>query len=208
MEIIVVKTDNLSFSELEKYLPLVPPARREVILKKKNDSDKVLSVISGLLLRSELSGRLNLPPKKISFVRGPHGKPYIKGGDIQFSLSHTGGAVCLAVADTADGEIGVDIERSDRKISERLYERALSDNEKMFAQSSEGFLRIWVKKEAFLKRTGIGVATDLKGADTTILPDTADFRFGDYYIGTSGRNAENAKIVELSADELLARFNK
>lgn len=206
MEIIVIKTDNIDYTAVEPYLSFVTPARRAVVTKKASDSDKVQSLIAGLLLRSELSKRTGTPFKKISFVKGPHGKPYIKGGDVQFSVSHTKGAVCVALADAEDGEIGVDIERCDRRVSDRIKERTLSENEQMFAYNDKGFLRIWVKKEAFLKRTGIGVATDLKGADTTLLPDTIEYLFGDYFVGVSGKGADQAKISELSVNDLLSRF--
>ncbi len=206
MEIIIVKTDNISFADIEEYLSCVSSARRSVVLKKSSDTDRVQSLVAGLLLRSEISKRTGVPTTKISFVKGPHGKPYLNGGEVQFSISHTKGAVCVAVGEAADGEIGVDIERCDRRASDRLKERVLCENERMFAYNDEGFIRIWVKKEAFLKRMGIGVATDLKGADTTILPDTVDVFFDDYFVGISGKNATDTHITSISVEELLSRF--
>lgn len=206
MDIYVVETGALSFEDIEGYLSCVSPARRKAVMKKASDSDKVQSLIGGLLLRSELSKLTGLPLRKISFVRGAHGKPYLYGGDAQFSLSHTKGAVCAAVAPVEAGEIGVDIELRDRKASDRLKERVLSDGESAVVKTDEDFIRVWVRKESFLKRIGIGVSTDLKGADTAFLPDTADFPCGAYRIGASGKGAAAAEIHIISAEELLSRF--
>ncbi len=206
MDIIAIRTEGIAFSEVEGYLRCVSSGRRAAILKKASEIDKVQSLIAGLLLRSEVSRRIGIPEKKLSFVKGALGKPYVRGGGVQFSLSHTRGAVCVAIGEDADGEIGVDIELRTRRASDRLKERVLSDRERAEVYTDEDFIRVWVKKEAFLKRTGIGVATDLKGADTSILPDTKDFCFGEYYIGASGKGAAEANITELSVNELLSRF--
>lgn len=205
MEIIVVETKGLSFAELEKYLRFASPARREVIRKKLSEEDKVLSLLAALLVRSELSKRLGVPAKRLAFERGALGKPYLKGGGTQFSVSHTKGAVCLAMS-YGESDIGVDIELKRRRVSERLKARVLSDGERAEVSSDEDFIRVWVKKEAFLKRTGIGVATDLKGADTSILPDTSVYPFGEYFIGASGRLSASAEIRMLPAEELLRRL--
>lgn len=206
MDIIAIKTDGLSFAEVEGFLPCVSAGRRKAILKKSVETDKVQSLIAGLLLRSEISRCIGIPENKLSFVKGPLGKPYVKGGGVQFSVSHTKGAVCVAIGNDADGEIGVDIECRTRCASDKLKERVLSKGERDIVHTDEDFIRVWVKKEAFLKRTGIGVATDLKGADTSILPDTFEFSCGDYYIGVSGKGAAEANITELSVNELLSRF--
>ena len=87
MDIIVVHTEGAEFSALEKYLSCVSKARKSVVLKKASDEDKVQSLVAALLLRSELSKRLGIPHGKVAFEKGPHGKPYIKGGGAQFSAA-------------------------------------------------------------------------------------------------------------------------
>ncbi|MBE6900886.1 MAG: 4'-phosphopantetheinyl transferase superfamily protein [Ruminococcaceae bacterium] len=206
MDIFVVDISGVEFSSLERYLDCVSAGRRKVVLDKKQEESRIQSLVGGLLLRSEISKRTGAPMKKIVFDKGAHGKPYIKGGGIQFSLSHTKGAVCAAFADD-EGEIGVDIERRDRRASEALKRKTLSENEKALVTSDAAFVRIWVKKEAFLKRTGIGIATKLNGADTTLIPDVAAFECGEYFVGASGKGVEQANIVMLPLSELLARFD-
>lgn len=206
MEIIVVYTAGTEFSRLEKYLGCVSAARKRIVLKKSSDEGRVQSLAAALLVRSELSRRLDTSIKAISFERGAHGKPYIRGGGAQFSVSHTAGAVCAAFSD-GDTEIGVDIERRDRRVSGRLKERTLSRDELAQCAADEDFLRMWVKKEAFLKRSGIGLATVICGVDTTKLKDIEAYDCGEYFIGCAGIAAESAVITVLPLDELLRRFD-
>lgn len=205
MDIIVVYTEGTEFSALERYLSCVSKARKSVVLKKASDEDKAQSLVAALLLRSELSKRLGIPQGKVAFEKGPHGKPYIKGGGAQFSVSHTKGAVCVAISDS-EKEIGVDIERKDRRISEKLKERTLSKNELAKLTSDEDFLRMWVQKEAFLKRTGIGLTTVISGIDTTLIKDIAAFDCGEYLVGAAGTTADEAQVRVVQLEELLAEF--
>ena len=204
MDIFVVETKGADFASLEKYLVCVSPARRKAVLDKAQEENRIQSLVGGLLIRSELSYRTGIPIKKLCFERGAHGKPYLKGADAQFSLSHTKGAVCAAFSD--DGEIGVDIERGDRRASEALMRKVLCENERQAVHSDADFVNVWVKKEAFLKRTGIGLATKLCGADTTLLPDIAAFSCGDFIVGAAGKGALQANVCMLELDDLLARF--
>ena len=105
-------------------------------------------------------------------------------------------------------EIGIDIERKDRKVNPIMYKRVLSDDELKNVHSDEKFIRCWVQKEAFLKRLGIGISRDLRGLDTSVIPDTTAFDEGEYIIGISGKNSLNSAIKNITLDELLARFTK
>ena len=208
MDIILVKTDGLEFGQLEKYLSCVTAPRRAGIERKKSGADKLCALLSELLVLSEITLRTGLAQREISFRRGAHGKPYIKqreAAGLEFSLSHTAGAI--AAAFSARGEIGVDIERKNRPISERLYSRMLCEEERIRTLSSGDFIRAWVQKEAFLKRLGIGISRDLRGVNSLRLPDTAAIDVGDYFIGVSGDGALNAAISEITVKELLERFN-
>lgn len=212
MQILVLSYSKLTWAELEGFLGCLTPARRRGVLKKKQEADRINALLSRLLVLSEITRCTGIPQNKIKFDFGKHGKPYLKDGGIQFSLSHTKGAICAAFADMGerdgDGEIGVDIERRDRRVNPAVYERTLAANERALVQSSEDFIRCWVKKEAFLKRTGFGIVDDLRGVDTSILPDTAAFDCGDLIIGASGKGALSAVITTITPDELLARYIK
>ena len=187
MDILLLKvSERLTWTELKGYMGCLSGSRQNGIQKKKSDSGKINALLSQLLVLSELSKRTDIPVRKISFEFGAHGKPYLKdGGGVQFSLSHTNGAICAAFSD--NGEIGIDIERADRRINEAMYKRVLSGEELARLASNSDFLRFWVQKEAFLKRLGIGITRDLRGINTSELPDTAVLEHGSFYIGASGK---------------------
>lgn len=206
MEILLLKVSGeLTWAELKGYMGCLSGARQNGILKKKNDNDRINALLSQLLVLSELARRTELPVRKIKFEFGTHGKPYLKqDSGIQFSLSHTNGAICAAFSDKE--EIGIDIERKDRRINQTMYKRVLSDEEMSQLTSNSDFLRFWVQKEAFLKRLGIGITRDLRGVNSPKLPDTAAIDFGSYFIGVSGKGAREASVQEISLKDVLDRY--
>ena len=219
MDIILLETGKLRFSDVSGYLGCVTRARRERVERKKNDSDKLNCLLSELLVLSEITARTGIPQRKIAFDHGSYGKPYLRGSDLQFSLSHTAprgdlsrsntlsqGAICAAFS--TGEEIGIDIESKSRGVSEGLKKRVLCDEEQLHVVSGEDVIRMWVKKEAFLKRLGVGITRDLRTVNTLTLPETEALDAGEYFVGASGKGAREAVIRRISAEELLARFVK
>lgn len=212
--LILTYSESLTWKELEGFLGCLTPARQRGVMKKNGYFDRINTLLSRLLVLSEISRRTGIPDKKIRFDFGAHGKPYLRNSNLQFSLSHTKGAVCAAFSAIEEdaggeiGEIGIDVEDRSRRVSSAMYERSLSPEEQASVHSSEDFLRCWVKKEAFLKRMGTGIISDLKGLNTNILPDTASFDCGDYIIGASGKGALTAAVSTITLDELLNRYVK
>lgn len=94
--------------------------------------------------------------QKNALCYGPSGKPGVPGGP-EFSLSHTKGAVVLAVD---PDPVGVDVEAL-RPISPKLPRRVLSGQE--FAWfSARGsrpadFFTLWTLKESYYKALGTGL---------------------------------------------------
>ncbi len=214
MDIILLKyPETTSWLELEGYAGCLTRVRRNGVLKKKTEGDRINALLSRLLLLSEIESRTGIKQSKIEFSRGTHGKPYIKGSGLQFSLSHTGNAICLAFSENISekGEIGVDIERKDRAIKPELYKRVLCDEELAALENGGSFIRFWVQKEAFLKRLGLGISRDLRGVNTLTLPNTTAAEHGDYYIGISGKDVTDkseARVREIELNALLDRYIK
>lgn len=205
MDIILMKyPETMCFSDIEHYLKYLTIPRQNGILKKKNDSSKVNTLLSRLLLLWELEQRTGIVQSKIEFVRGIHGKPYLKDSSLQFSLSHTKGAVCVAFSDK--GEIGIDVERAARRVRPDLYKNVLCQEE-LAALDSSGFLHFWVQKEAFLKRLGLGITQDLRGVNTLILPNTVAVQCGEYYVGISAEETPITNITTISLPELLGKYS-
>lgn len=204
MEILVLKTGKTTWDEISGYLGCLDGARRKSVTKKANETDRINALLSRLLLLSEIERRTGTPMKKLNFSKGSYGKPYLKNSGLFFSMSHTNGAI--AVAFSEDGEVGIDVEKKTRVINERMFERALSEDERRTAATSVDFLRLWVKKEAFLKRLGIGISRDLRTVYANDLPDTICVDFGGFLVGASGKGT--TELCEIKLSELLQRFVK
>lgn len=86
---------------------------------------------------------------------GKNNKPYFKDyPNIRFSISHSGDLVVLAMSDT---EIGIDIEKIKPRDYEAIVERHFTEGEAKEIDSIESFLKVWTKKEAYLKLTSEGL---------------------------------------------------
>lgn len=109
----------------------------------------------------------------LTLQRGPQGKPALAHHpDIHFNLSHSGTMAVCAVADRA---VGVDVEQP-REIREALVRRVLTAEEQAWLTAQPdreaAFLRLWTRKESFLKRTGEGFS---RAPDSfSVLPQAED----------------------------------
>jgi phosphopantetheine--protein transferase-like protein len=87
------------------------------------------------------------------------------GGEIT-NLTHTDGAVAVAVA--ATGQVGVDVEDLTRTIDPRDgFDRFYTETEWKWiheADTTKRFLRLWTLKEAWSKAIGLGLSADLRNA--------------------------------------------
>ncbi|MAD20197.1 MAG: hypothetical protein CMJ52_08410 [Planctomycetaceae bacterium] len=120
------------------------------------------------LLRRILAARLELPCESIAFEIGPRGKPRLRGPldeRLRFNTSHRGRWFVIACG--TGRSIGVDLELR-RRIPDgkALAERWLSPRERGEAARAGhdlddvGFLRVWCRKEAVMKATGLGLSLD------------------------------------------------
>ncbi|WP_408070887.1 4'-phosphopantetheinyl transferase family protein [Butyrivibrio sp. JL13D10] len=92
-----------------------------------------------------------------------YGKPMLKGINKEFSLSHSGDYVVLAISDIP---VGVDIERIDR-VDLRVLERVLPPayyekikNDDSVANNAKELTKCWTSVEAILKARGEGFYID------------------------------------------------
>lgn len=98
-------------------------------------------------------------PLTISYRYSEHGKPEITDFPKHFNLSHSGDYVVCAVSDR---EVGVDIQKW-VPFQERTAERFFAPEEWKLLQSlpakqhMEMFYRLWTRKEAYGKYTGLGL---------------------------------------------------
>lgn len=145
-------------------------------------ADRARYATAHTVLRLLLGAYLNLAPASLRFVRtcehcgAQHGKPRLvqSGSIVDFSLSHAGERVLIAIARRP---VGVDIEALDSHAdATELAEDVLSSAERVwFDQQPEknrtpAFFTYWTRKEALLKATGHGLRVPMS-ALTMSQPD-------------------------------------
>ncbi|MGD9895919.1 MAG: 4'-phosphopantetheinyl transferase superfamily protein [Candidatus Methylacidiphilaceae bacterium] len=150
---------------------------------------RIQSRRSEALLRRLLSRFAGVPPQAVPLWKNRWGKPLLPAScGLWFSLSHSGDRWIAAVARFP---VGIDLEAvRPRKDPLRLARRFLLPEEAAVVSASSreeqlsAFLRIWTKKEAFLKGCGSGLFrspcsfrfTRREGASSweNVIPSEAD----------------------------------
>ncbi|MEU9284508.1 4'-phosphopantetheinyl transferase superfamily protein [Streptomyces sp. NPDC048275] len=144
----------------------------------KRARDRGTYVVAHVGLRRLLGAHLGVSPAAVVLGRescprcgGPHGRPSVSASPpVHFSLSHAGD---LALVSLARQPVGVDVEEA-RNIRASVddivpqfhpAERSLLVRMAREARE-EALLSAWVRKEAYLKGLGIGLAADLADVHT------------------------------------------
>jgi 4'-phosphopantetheinyl transferase len=164
---------------VERFADMAP-ARQEALVRhicpadlstmaRHPDSRQRQMLVWGLL-RELLAEAANCAPTALDFARNEQGKPFLQNAAIHFNISHSQAACALAWSPNPV-HLGVDIEDIGRqRRAELLAERSFSPGEIQSWQnadsSSQQWLRIWTRKEAILKATGLGIRMDLFSVDT------------------------------------------
>ena len=153
----------LTGEETEGLTNLLPPGRRERLLRVKDPVRRREPLCAYLLLRlafRETYGWETLPDITLS----PRGKPcFPDHPDVHFNLSHTSGAVLVGLSDQP---IGVDIECI-RPMSPASLERLAA------GVAEQDFFPCWVRREARAKLDGTHMGALLR----TEMP----LRDGEFY---------------------------
>lgn len=117
---------------------------------------------------------LGVHPADIEIDRADRGKPRLGGTPSPFAFNLSDADDHVAAAFGLGLEIGVDIERADRRTvePERFARRVLSVAERAAIEGLEGdaldraLIRMWTRKEAVLKAAGHGLRRELADIDT------------------------------------------
>jgi 4'-phosphopantetheinyl transferase len=173
----------------------------------RHERDRVLFVLSRVLLRTVLASYLDCGIGDIRLIANEFGKPVLAttpparaGGSLgtegslglHFNLTHSRGAVALAVGKR---EVGVDVEERRRKVEYlALAERFFAPSEWRYLQTladddvPPAFFAIWTLKEAFVKGIGRGLSFpldafcfDLAGDRLLRFRPLADFVAPDWH---------------------------
>ena len=115
------------------------------------------------LARRVLAHRLGRAEAEIELTVDAHGRPSLATGGIDFNLSHAGSCVVIALSAV---RVGIDVESLQRtrdgpSIARRFFSpaEAAAVEASAAGERERTFFRIWVRKEAFVKALGTGIAT-------------------------------------------------
>lgn len=164
----VKKCDELVY-DYGKQINTVSLYRRAIIDSYRQDNDRIRSLAATLLL-DEMLKEYGLCECDMEYFTGKHQKPYFKNSSIFFNLSHSGDYVAVAVSDR---EIGIDIEKI-RTVNRSTAKKFFTKSEAASVKSDDDFIKLWVKKESFIKATGQGLACPLNSFEV-INSDNGSF---------------------------------
>jgi 4'-phosphopantetheinyl transferase len=145
----------------------VEHGRRERYLRTEDRDRFTLGVA---MTRLALGSVLGLPAAKVPLTRAcrdcgePHGPPAIAGGP-HLSVSHSGDRVAVALS--AHGPVGIDVEECSRQLDSAIERHVLAPAET--AGAGDIFI-YWTRKEALVKATGDGLRAPMTEI-TVSLPD-------------------------------------
>jgi 4'-phosphopantetheinyl transferase len=137
-------------------------------------------LMSRWVLRFVLSAATGSPAAALKLVASDSGKPRLaQSGAPEFSLSHSGGFVAVAVAGgDGVGPVGVDLEVDRRfhsagRLADHLLGPAEARRWTALAPDAREphLLRQWTRTEALLKATGEGVAGGIRDAEPRLAAE-------------------------------------
>lgn len=156
---------------LEQAMPHLPPALLPGIQRYRRAQDRLARTAARLMLRATLR-RLGLHGAATldGWRSDPAGRPYLEGGEVDVSISHSGRWVGVAIGQHL--RVGLDLEEL-RPVALKDFAHLLTPAEQAgIAQAPDpapALLRAWCLREAVLKADGTGF----------ILPDAAIRAIGD-----------------------------
>ncbi|MFV3130323.1 4'-phosphopantetheinyl transferase family protein [Niveispirillum sp. KHB5.9] len=177
--VVTLDVDGLGTRDLAPLSHTLDRTERERAARFQFDADRNSYIAAHGLTRLFLSAWTGRSAGSLAFNDGPYGKPVLVRGGASFNLSHSRSMVAVAVS--AQGEVGVDIEPlvPARNVELDIADRWFSPEEvaQVGAEEDEDakrarFMRIWNLKEAVIKATGRGLSQELTGF--TVTPPKGD----------------------------------
>jgi 4'-phosphopantetheinyl transferase len=171
-------TVNVYYITISSYLNALEALYSLLSTQEKIQSKKFFTInlsnryiVTRAVLRSILAEHLGTMSQDIEFVRNSYGKPFVKGVDIEFNMSHSYDAAYYAVA--SDFSVGIDVElyNEDKNIFDIAKSVFSADELARFLslpdlKRKDFFFNAWTKKEAAIKAMGLGLAYPMEKVNT------------------------------------------
>lgn len=177
---------------LDQYRNVLSPREIAKTDRYKFEKDRHSCLVTRALLRSVLAASTGQSPERFDFIENRYGKPSlgtdVTGIPLHFNISHTSGITACAL--TLDREIGIDIEKRDRRIEFDLADRYFAPAEAAHLRSCPPeerrslFLDYWTLKEAYIKAVGKGLSIELGSFGFDLGP-----RINIYFTGPASNAA-------------------
>lgn len=116
------------------------------------------------------------------FSKEEQGRPFLKGRNADFNISHSGNTVAVSYINKNDVRVGCDIEKiRQRSRIEKIAEDKFSRSENNYLHSSGGFsvinfFKLWTLKECYIKLYGLSVF-EMKNIPSFIKENLQENRF-------------------------------
>lgn len=150
-----------SSQDRERYRALLSPQEIERAEKLRFQESQHSFITSRGLVRKILSNYTGIPPGNLTIAYRATGKPYLPHSQVQFNISHTNRFLICAI--TFNHPIGVDYQvMYDITNRDTLVRSFFSPHEQQHYEKLQGeealeyFFETWVRKEAYMKATGLG----------------------------------------------------
>jgi len=178
--------DSLDDGFMERVMPLLSEERQEKIKRLRSPLSKKASAVVYLLLRLALAELYGIN-EAVVFGYAKNEKPVLRDyRHIHFNLSHCKNAAACVVCDS---EVGVDVQHIS-PVTDKVARRVLTEKEfKAFISSDfrdEFFCETWTIKESFIKKTGQGITTELRGIEAENVADRMTFKGRGYFCCVCG----------------------
>jgi 4'-phosphopantetheinyl transferase len=184
----IAHLDSISSREIEHFFEPLDSSERTRAEKFHSMQDRHRYVAAHGLLRLALGEMLGCPANATVLEKSAQGKPQLQFSErderrLKFNLSHAASRALIAVS--WDRELGIDLESAeslpdDNESLSKLAAGILSRRELEIwkaiptaVKRRAKFLRMWTRKEAYVKATGEGLRHDL--ANIELPPDSTPF---------------------------------
>lgn len=169
---VVVHVSPLDEAIITNNLDVLDPSEQARSRRFLKEADGKLFAFGRIQRRLVLGRYLGVSPARLMFTSSELGKPSLTGAngdqDLVFNTSQSSNFAAIAVTFGKGIEVGVDIERIDRRVTDVLARSCLSDFEYEWFNAlnhdkrEAGFIRLWTCKEAIIKASGHGLLIDPK----------------------------------------------
>lgn len=193
------------FENIEDLFNKLPQSLVQSVNRYKNVDDRLGRMTSKILL--EILVRKIFPHQNFFwelYKIDSFSKPYFDGLDVSFNASHTDGLVTVCAV--RSGQCGIDTE-SIKPLDIDIYRDFLHPKESEWLTQQEdqllSFYKIWVKKEAGLKASGLGITEELERIDAH--QDSVLIRHQKYF--TQSLDLSTDYITFIAASQRIGKVN-